>query len=288
MHKATPTTLQFSGTPSTGAIVDVPMFKNCARLLGFGRFFGEETADWTTTPIQDVYDGIRAECTLTRQLGSISEKVGIWEYLAPSASEFNGHICKSYQLYKRIQLGAVGRRPMMRRGCKADGCLVEANQAFYLSVQGCAVLIAWREDTGQMCAAHGGLKSFLRERSVATNMLRELGVHDKVSAERVEVVIAFSIEPEKLKYEWHYPNDEEKNQALCREILDRYGQACLPGDPHEGRVHLEQIAVTEFNRLGVTRIKTISAPSDYGKEELWYTTRGKNNGSNGVIVARYT
>ena len=315
MHNTTALKKPENQQKITGALYDnAELFGGRVRLIAFGRFYDtfEREENWTTTPLQKPGDGQRVDCSLTRHLPAICEELRVREILSPSATNSNARMCRQDELSARIR---IGNKLILRRGVKADGCRLLPGQAYGLSPAGCEVILGWYPgdpvtgEKSKLDVAHASLRSLIDMEEVMTGeqsrqpssiteaMLHSLNCLGKKNSrrKRVQIIIAFPIPWQELKYEWNYPDDGEKNKKICRFVVEHHGGGCLPGEQERGHIDIAEITTQQFVNLGVPLENINLITCEYfsslrhmdGKEK-WYSTRGVfPDRRNWVQVTRY-
>lgn len=232
--------------------------------------------NWTLAGVE--HDAPGSE-RLTR-LRQVAEALGLQTMWAPSPVEFNGRICSQSELQTRIVLDET-RGITLRRGARADGCLVEPGEALIMSVGGCAILVM--EYEGRMVAAHAGLKC-LYDHSMATGLFRTLRRRYESVVEaagralaregsaldpaRLNVRVLFPLSP---KVHTHSLTDERHgmdNRLLWKHFIREWGPGCgvqLKDDRHTlsfNTLALVRAQCERYFRLDPFRVEQVGPDAD--------------------------
>ncbi|HYF13220.1 MAG TPA: hypothetical protein VD928_02910 [Candidatus Paceibacterota bacterium] len=302
----------------SGALHQAYWHKKAIKIVGIGRFPGptEEGpgVNWTMSNLR-VPEDARKKSPLTTYLPQFARELQIEKFFAPSPIEFNGRICNQSELNISIPLGSS---LSVRRGARAEGCLLYPDEGFLLSIAGCAIIVAYMD--GNSCletlnrtgVAHGGLKSFFNHKrvlidndssppkpheSVVGNLLSAINF-TRERAKDTHILIAYPIEAGKLVYDWNYPGDGDQNRRMCEFFYSHLGPECfVDWDAHKTvkKFALERIAIKQCTEAGVPEenIEVISSPAYYANNGMtrWFETRGDpefKDWRNLGIIARYT
>lgn len=233
-------------------------------------------------------------------LGWVTQGMNLQNIYAPSSSQFNAVICTHDDLQEHIPL--VINNVMVRRGCNADGTTLEkAQDAFWVSSADCPTVITYDQKKGLVIAAHAGRDSLIDRGRIAGKPPRthETVVHTIVdyhgydTMQRLQVFIACGIKSANFEHRW---NDEKygmTNEAMTKDVVERWGRVCVTGALSLGRLALSEIIRSQFLNFGVLSeniaydgIDTSSDVNQKGEQCWWSNRRGDGAKRNGVLVVR--
>lgn len=291
-----------------GAIYQEPACDGNLRIFVFGAYYpnrhGEFTRqNWSLRFTTEPKHGTTAKCSLVRYLPDIARKLNVREILAPSPLDFNGRMCKEEDLHISIPFrgGAI-----LRRGARADGCLIRKGQAFAISMAGCAIIVARHPGAPKLgieprvAVAHAGLKSVIDydhlvngamprvPGGIVGSLLRSIRPEGTTLAD-IHLRILLPIYHGDYTHPYRHRRLGEKNKKLHESLYKAYGPTAVPGwgtpAQREGMVNLSEVIRIDAIQRGVLPecISTsLSTDSFQGikretgeKYETLYTTRGK-------------
>lgn len=219
---------------------------------------------------------------------------------SPSPSQFNAVICTHDNLQEHIPL--LSGNAVVRRGCDADGTTLEkARDACWMNTADCPTVITYDQKKGLVIAAHAGRDSLIDRGRIAGKPPRahESVVHTMVdwhgyeAMPRLQVFIACGIKSAHFEHRW----DDEKygttNEAMTKDVIERWGRVCVTGKLTLGRLALSEIIRSQFLNFGVPSeniahdgIDTWSDVNQQGGYRWWSNRRGDGAKRNGVLVVR--
>jgi hypothetical protein len=278
------------------------LFKNKARLLGFGKPY-----NWSLRPyVPETSEAVLATLDPTLYMPHIAQQFGLGQtLLAPSPKIANAVICTDPADLKTsivLQSPLYRGKVELRRGMYADGLILPYRATYVVSPAGCPILIIRDTHTDMLGVAHAGLRSVIDEQrlltnrssrkfeSVVMNLLVAMKIRDRRNAKRLEVVIAFPIEPEYFTYPLNDPKYGYINQKRMEDIVAKWGHDCISGydDPAlraACRIDLGRIIVRQLMSFGVLEknITTLKSPP----REVWHDTREGPEGVRNLVYVQH-
>lgn len=247
--------------------------------------------------------GDESQDTIPR-IALIAQEIGLKNIYAPRPSDFNGLVCTPDELGTPIQLGEGEDTPILWRGCDADGVVIPAGAAFWLSSADCFTIIAHDPETGTTAAAHAGRDSVINRRRISDSSERQnrsfesvvdaiVARFSKEAVPRLKVFMTCGVGPESFGHPLAHPQAGEENRRLVEDILANWGPTCLSGNPSEGKICLSELIRLQFlalgtpaHHIGYDAADTCTDTDEYGEHLWWSYQRGDDLKRNGILVIR--
>lgn len=282
---------QVLGT-QTGALEET-IFNGTITARVFGRFYHGVEVDWTFRDLNKPSDAAN-ESDIVRLLPEVARSLRVQRILAPKPIEQNGRVALRSELTTSIKLGGIE----VLRGALADGCLIEPGEAFAISVGGCAVLLAWRNDGNpRVVAVHAGRDSVVPPSEQASHQgspisaARALGLtRDTAHLLRGRVILP--IDPEIFDHPENHPEYGHVNRQRTSRLIRDYGTSVISGDQRDGCINLAELIRRQLEWFGVPPEHISVGASTAAFPGRVYTTRETDpqvrSRRNLVIIARQT
>ena len=287
-------------------MLDIPgatrqtLFGGSVLLRAYGKYYPDisgklEVQDWALRSFRKNGDA-KKDHSVTKYLPEIGRQIESKIFLAPSPKMSNTKICTASELTEHIGITSpiYENSAWLWRGADADGIVVGKGDAVVISPGGCPAFAVLDEERGMLGIGHGSRdalidhsrirRKWLRDRiaepreheSVVDSLLKAMYIKSNADAKRLQVCIAFPINPAIFTHPWKSVLYGKLNRARSEDLAFRGFAQALPGFDdkklrEEGRLDLGILASLQFQSHGVSEqnITILDAPG----EDVWYTTR---------------